>query len=86
MDVEVEETGDDDPSDEEGVPVGRREWSTNVPARCSTTNILGPGNADVEADARAAEDIVVEARRAARSPSNDPRTAVVTRRFSTQLL
>ena len=85
VDVEVEETGNDDLSDEEGgMPVGGREWSTNVPARRSTINILAPSNTGVGADARAEEDI--EAQGAARSPSNDPRTAVVTRRFSTQLL
>jgi hypothetical protein len=77
--------GNDDLSDEEeGMPVGGREWSTNVPARRSTINILAPSNTGVGTDARAAEDI--EAQGAARSPSNDPRTAVVTRRFSTQLL
>ena len=85
VDVEVEETGKDDLSDEEeDTSIGGREWSTNVPARRSTINILVPGNTDDGADARAAEDI--EAHGAARSPSNDPRTAVVTRRFSTQLL
>ena len=85
VDVEVEETGNDDLSDEEeGMPVGGREWSTNVPARRSTINILAPSNTGVGTDARAAEDI--EAQGTARSPSNDPRTAVVTRRFSTPLL
>ena len=85
MDVEVEETGNDDLSDEEGgMPVEGREWSTNVPARRSTINILAPNNTGAGTDTRAAEDI--EAQGAARSSSNGPRTAVVTRRFSTQLL
>ena len=74
MDVEVEDMRNDDLSDEEGdMPVGGREWSINVPARRSTINILAPSNTGVGTDARSAED-------------NDPRTAVVTRRFSTQLL